>query len=457
MRSESSNGMTKNIVIIGAGISGLSLLYFLRKKYAGRSDVRITLLEKSGHAGGNIRTHSEEGALFEWGPNGFLSNQPVMLDLINELGLSGELTTARAQAKRRYILVNGVLHAFPLGPGGLIKFRPMTLRQKLRIFLEPFVAKGNDSQESLHGFVKRRFGLACAQYFADPMVSGIYGGNSEHLNAQAAFPKICEFEQTSGSVIKGMIASRKKSNGSLKTELRSFKGGMGTLIKALADACAQSVRLNEMVKEIIPASPYYLVVTDQDKYPADELYIATPAFAAAELIKHFDRDLTLALSAIEYAPIAVVGLLFEKTAFQSIPDGFGYLIPSSQNNKVLGVLAESNIFEGRAPKPQIMLRVMIGGARHPDCAKMGQDELTKMALDELNERFGLTQPPTAKFFVNYAKAIPQYETQYPLLKKKILQHLTALKGLFLFSNYLDGVSSNDCVKNAQLMASRSDM
>lgn len=449
--------MTKNIVIIGAGISGLSLLYFLKKKYAGRSDVLITLLEKNDHTGGNIRTQSEGGAVFECGPNGFLANQPVMLDLINELGLTGEMITARAEAKRRYVLVDGQLHAFPINPGQLFSFLPMRLSQKLRIFLEPFVAKGKDPQESLDGFVKRRFGHACAKYFADPMVSGIYGGNSEHLNAQASFPKVYEFEQTAGSVIKGMMASRRKSGGSLKAELRTFKSGMGTLIKALEDACAGTVRLNEAVREVIHAAPYYLVVTDQDKYPADELYMATPAFAAASLMRYFDEDLIRALSAIEYAPITVVGLLFDKNAFQTIPDGFGYLIPSSQNKKVLGVLAESNIFEGRAADTQILLRVMIGGSRHPQCAKMGKDELTQLALEEISERYGLTQSPAAKFFINYPKAIPQYETQYPMLKKRITQHLTSLKGLFLLSNYLDGVSSNDCVKNAQLLAGRSNV
>ena len=449
--------MTKNIVIIGAGISGLSLLYFLKKKYAGRSDVRITLLEKNDHAGGNIRTQSEGSAVFECGPNGFLANQPVMLDLISELGLIGELISARAEAKRRYVLIEDQLHAFPMNPAQLFGFRPMRLSQKLRIFLEPFVAKGNDPQESIYGFVKRRFGHACAKYFADPMVSGIYGGNSEYLNAACAFPKVYEYEQTSGSVIKGMMASKKKAGGSLKAELRTFKGGMGTLIKALADACAESVRLNEPVREIIHAAPYFLVVTDQDKYSADELYIATPAFAAAALLRYFDGDLIRALSAVEYAPIAVVGLLFEKTAFTNIPDGFGYLIPSSEQKRVLGVLTESNIFEGRAAESQVMLRVMIGGARHPQCAKMTQEELTEIALAEIKERYGVTEPPAGRFFINYSKAIPQYETQYPMLKKRILQHLTSIKGLFLLSNYLDGVSSNDCVKNARAAAHRSNL
>lgn len=446
--------MVKNIVIIGGGISGLSLLYFLRKKYSGRHDVRIVLLEKNAHAGGNIRTLNDHGALFECGPNGFLANQPVMIELVEELGLSGELISANAHAKKRFVLVNDALHPFPTDPLALFQFKPFSFFDKLRIFAEPFIPKGKDPQESIHQFVRRRFGSACAKYFADPMVSGIYGGHSEHLNVKAAFPKVYEFEQNSGSVIRGMMAN--KSGGKLKAGLKSFKNGMGVLMTSLSDACKDSIHLGETVRDVIAADPYYLVVTDQEKYPADALYICTPAFAAGSLLEKFNTDLSRALMSIEYAPVAVIGLLFKRTALNRIPEGFGYLIPSSENKKVLGVLVESNNFENRSSPEHILFRVMIGGVRNPDITAMSAEALTSMAADEIAKRYGVNEPPENQFMVVYPKAIPQYETQYPLLKNRIVSSLTSLKGLFLLSNYLDGVSANDCVKNAQSMSMQSD-
>lgn len=445
--------MNRTIVIVGGGISGLSLLYFLNKKYDQRSDVRIVLLEKNAYAGGNIRTILQDGVLFECGPNGFLANQPAMLDLIGELGLNEQLIAADASAKRRYIVVKNELHQVPTSLSGLFRFKPMTLRQKFRIFAEPFIVKGNDPDESFHHFMARRFGTAVAQILVDPMVSGIYGGRSDHLSVRSAFPKLYEHEQTCGSVIKGIMSSRKK--GGLKGELKSFKEGMGTLIKALIAAAGESLHVGEGVKEIINASPYSLVVTDQEKYAADELYLCAPAYAAGQLLEKFDHDLGNALKSVEYAPIAVIGLAFKREAFGRLPDGFGYLIPSSEKKSILGVLIESNIFSQRAGADAVMIRVMIGGIWHPECAGWTEERLVTMALEEIKERFSVTSDPVVQKVIRYDRAIPQYELQDLKLKARISTRLAQFKNIYLCSNYWNGVSMNDCVKNAKETADRS--
>ncbi len=439
--------MTKNIVIVGGGISGLSLLYFLKRKYAARNDVRITLLEKNDRPGGNIQTIEEDGCFFECGPNGFLANQPTTLDLVAELGLTADLITADSTAKKRYILVDQTLQAVPSNPFGLFGFKPMTLAEQLRVFAEPFIAKNTVPNEAVYDFAKRRFGVQAARYFVDPMVNGIYAGDSEFLSIEAAFPRIYQFEQRYGSVIRGMLASGGKNK--LNTALKSFRYGMGQLVHALADRSRDSIRTNEPVREIIRANAYYLVVTDQEKYPTDELYMCAPAFTTGVLLEPLHRDLGQALKSIDYAPLAVIGLLFERSAFKKIPDGFGYLVPSHEESPVLGVLIESNVFAGRAPQSQVLLRVMLGGSRHPECARKSADELTQMALHEIDLRYGVAAPPKARFFISYQHAIPQYETAYITLKSRIQKGLNTLPHLYLLANYLNGVAVNDCVRNAK--------
>jgi protoporphyrinogen/coproporphyrinogen III oxidase len=439
--------MTKNIVIIGGGISGLSLLYFLKRKYAARNDIKITLLEKSGRPGGNIQTQEEKGCFFECGPNGFLAQEPALLDLVSELGLMPDLITADAGAKKRYVLIDQVLQEVPSGPLGLFGFKPMTLGEQLRVFAEPFIAKSRVPNEAVYDFAKRRFGVQAARYFMDPMVSGIYAGDSEFLSIEAAFPRIYQLEQRYGSVIRGMLASGGKTK--FRSEMKSFRYGMGQLVNALVDRTRESIRLNEPVREIIRANAYYLVVTDQDKYPADELYMCTPAYAAGALIDGLHRDMAQALKSIDYAPLAVVGLVFERSAFNKAPEGFGYLVPSIEENPVLGVLIESNVFAGRAAPSQVLLRVMIGGSRNPECARKSTDELTTMALIEIGLRYGVTAQPKTRFCVSYQHAIPQYETAYIALKSRIQKGLITLPHLHLLANYLNGVAVNDCVRNAK--------
>ncbi|MBL8014232.1 MAG: protoporphyrinogen oxidase [Candidatus Omnitrophica bacterium] len=447
--------MAKTIVIIGAGISGLSLHYFLKKRYSNRPDVRIVLLEKNDGPGGNIRTLFKDNVLFECGPNGFLANQPATLSLIEDLGLTDQLVSADPSANRRYILVNGHLHQVPSNLGTLLKFKSMKLSEKLRIFWEPFVSKGNDPEESLDHFIRRRFGSACAKYLADPMVSGIYAGDSSHLSVQMAFPKVYEYEQKFGSVIKGLSGSRQDKI--MKGGLKSFQKGMGQLILGLAQAAGEALHINEPVRQVLHASPYYLVVTDHEKYAADELFICSPSYAAADLLHKLDSELALALKSIEYASISVVGLEFSKASFERICDGFGYLVPSFENSVVLGVLFESQIFQNRAPEKSLMVRVMIGGVRNPQCVQWSEEQLIQTACQELTDRFGIKEEPLKKFLIKYSKAIPQYETQGIKLKGRIHERLLRFDNLYLRSNYLDGVSLNECVKNSKELASRSNL
>ncbi len=443
-------GMNKNILIIGAGISGLSLLYFLKRKYAGQPEVKITLLEKEDHPGGNIQTLRENGSLIECGPNGFLANQPATLDLIESLGLSSDLIAADTSAQKRFVLIEGQLHRVPLDPLGLFGFAPMTFSEKLRVLAEPFIPKGKVANEVVYDFAKRRFGVKAARYFMDPMVSGIYAGDSEFLSIEAAFPRLYEFEQRSGSVVWGMINSKNR----IKGELKSFRQGMSHLIEALTREAQGMIKFNETVRQVVRANEYYVVVTDRDKYTADELFICTPAHVTGPLLEDLHVDLGRALCSIDYAPLAVATLLFEKAALRASPEGFGYLIPSSEDNPVLGVLIESNVFEGRAPEGHVLLRVMLGGSRNPECTRGSKEELMAIVLKEIDQRYGVEMTPCAQWLTTYARAIPQYEASYLTLKKRIRSGLTTLPKLHLLANYLDGVAVNDCIRNAKQITER---
>jgi len=359
--------------------------------------------------------------------------------------------TADASAKKRFVLVEQELHAIPSDPLGLFGFKPMTLGEKLRVFAEPFIPKGKESDEAVYDFAKRRFGVKAARYFMDPLVSGIYAGDSEFLSMEAAFPRIYGFEQTHGSVIRGMLASGGKR---MKADLTSFRKGMGQLVETLTARLQDHIHLNESVLEIVRAQQYYMVVTDRDKYAADELFICTPAYAAAEFLENIHTDLGRALKSIDYAPLAVAGLLFKKSAFKKIPEGFGYLVPLTEESAVLGTLVDSNVFEGRSPASHVLLRVMLGGSRNPECSRQSRDELLALAYKEIDQRYGVTASAQASFMVSYLKAIPQYETSYLTLKRRIEHGVEALPRLHLLANYLNGVAVNDCIRNAQKMAER---
>ncbi len=443
----------KNIIIIGGGISGLVTLHYLRGKYALREDVSIILLEASERLGGTIQTVTKDGFRFEAGANGFLSSKPETLNFIKELNLTSALCTAVSESKIRYLSVQNKLHKLPSSPVSFLGFDALSLKDRLRVPLEMFIPKGKDEDETVFEFGKRRLGENFSNLFLDAMVSGIYGGDAKRLNLKAAFPRIHEIEQTFGSLIRGMLKLR--TSPEPKGELTSFQNGMSQIIQTLAERYRNFIQTSQSVQHVERNQNQFIVRTIEKTFPADEIYCCTPAFVAAKIFEHLNAELSAALLGVEYAPIAVVGFGFAKKDLKKFPEGFGYLIPSKERKKVLGVLFDSNVFPNRAPQDSVFIRVMVGGMRHQEIATKSKDEIIAIAREEINLMVKPVAEPRAVFFSSWPKGIPQYNTGYLQLKEKIESETTKLSGVFLVSNYLNGVAFNDCIASAKRASEKS--
>lgn len=456
--------MKKQILIIGGGISGLTVLHYLKKRYAGNLDVQIQLLEKNETAGGTIKTIREDGFIFEAGPNGFLSSRAeTTFELIDDLGLQGSLISANQDSKIRFISVKNTLYRIPKNPLDFFSFELLSWRDKLRIPCEVLVPKGKNPDESVYDFGRRRLCENFSKIFLDCVVSGIYGGDAHRLSLKAAFPRIYEIEQTYGSLFKGMLhlgltqkrnRGEKKFNAQPKGTLTSFRGGMTELTEKLAATYADSIQTNAEVFSMTKEQRQFFVKTSRQSCYADEIFLCTPAYQAAEITKEINASLGSLFLRIDYVPLAVVGLGFRKSTFKTLPAGFGYLTPSSQKRNILGVLFDSNIYLQRSSEDCFLLRVMMGGARGPDIIEKPIEELIAIARSEIRSVFKIFDIPVFIKTVFWPKAIPQYNIGYLEIKEKIEQELAKINGLHLAANYLGGVSLNDCIRNAKLCVSK---
>ena len=262
--------MARQIIIIGGGLSGLTALHALSRKFHAAPDVHIRLLEKEPAVGGPIRTIRRNGVQFEAGPNGFLDSKPSVINLAKELGLENDLIASRTEAAVRYICVDGILHAVPMDPVSFFKFKPLSLRDKVRILSEVFVSRGNAEDETVAEFGTRRLGPNFTKYFLDPMISGIFAGDVEELSLRAAFPRMYELEQTHGSLFKAawrisLEKRRLKTSAAAgnptrgKSVLYSLKGGMGQLIETLQQRYEASIATSQGVLSLEPQGRGYAV------------------------------------------------------------------------------------------------------------------------------------------------------------------------------------------------------
>ena len=395
------------IAIVGGGISGLSLAYYLQ------NDFEVTVFEKD-KWGGKAYTQKVENYLFEEGVNGFLSNSPKTMELCKEIGINP--VKANENAKKRYIYDDKLIE-IPLKPLDFLKSDIMSFSGKLRILKEFFV-KPKCVEESVEEFATRRLGKEFMQKMMVPMLAGIYASTPEITSMNAAFPKLKKIECEYGSLFKGMM--KLKRGGQPSGELHSFEYGMSEFINRLKE----KTKANFIKKEI----------SDIDELKDfDKIVLATPAYESAKILQKYDK-LSNLLSKIDYNPVAIVGFDFETIK----PIGFGILTIKEQT---LGVLMDKYIFPNRNG-----IRVMAGGARFPEIKEMDEEEIIELAKKDIEKITGAKNPKIT-WLKLHKKAIPNYSLGHQNLIKKIFEEAKKA-GIILTGNAYKGVSFNDCIKNS---------
>src|SRR3989338_7892610 len=194
-----SHSSVPKVVILGAGVSGLSAAYELtRRMERERLKVDITVLEASQYVGGKVKTETAQGFIFEAGPDSFITAKPHALELISELGLSEQLLPTNPGPQTVYVYSAGRLRPVPegagLAPGRLWPFLSSGLfswKAKLRLACEPLVPRATgEPDESIAAFIRRRLGPEILEKMAGPMLGGIYAGDCENLSLQSTFPSL---------------------------------------------------------------------------------------------------------------------------------------------------------------------------------------------------------------------------------------------------------------------------
>lgn len=449
----------KIVVVIGAGISGLATAYLLHKK-----NFEVIVLEKNEVVGGSIETISENGFLFDRGPNSALETTPVIGYLVDELNLKEELIYANKQGNKRYILRNNQLHPLPMSPPAFLKTKLFSAKAKLRLFAEPFIGRSNDGYyQSIADFVTRRLGKEFLDYAINPFVAGVYAGKPEELSVKSAFPKLYALEENYGGLIIGTVKSirerRKRAEVSKQSaKMISFKEGMQTLPNAIADALGKRVLTSAVVKEIKKEETGHKVIFDLKgslkSIRCDAVLSTVPAYSAGKLFSEFDSGLEEHFNKIYYPPVLVYYLVYNKDIIKQPLDGFGFLIPSKEKKSFLGAIWSSVIFPNRVPDNKAAFTLFIGGSRNPEFVNENRDELLKKVRSEFEQLMQISSPPEQESHRFWELAIPQYNLGYIEHERYFDDFEKRNPGLFLSGNYRGGISVGDCIKNAELVAEK---
>jgi len=446
-------------LVIGAGIAGLVAAYRLHR--AGRA---VLLIESGDRAGGIIRSQDAEGFLLERGPNSFRGTHEL-LDLIDEVGLAGDLVAADPRAPA-YVYAGGALHAVPMSPPALIKTRLLSTAGKLRLLREPFVRPRREpGEESVASFVRRRLGPEVLERLVAPFVSGIYAGDPGQLSVQASFARLAALEVEGGSLLRGAWRAARRARAAGQTPARSlrpyrlcsFRGGLEQLPRALAAALGPSLLTGARVTRLSADGHFALTILHQGAehtHSAANLIVATPAAAAAALLRGLAPEVADLVAPIPYVGLASVPLAYRVGQVARRLDGFGFLAPRGEGLRALGSVWNSSLFPGRAPDGWALLTSFVGGATDPEAVALGDEELARIVHSDLRRALGVEGEPRRLPVTRWERAIPQYPLGHAARVAQIEAALGSRSGLHLVGNYLRGVSLGDCVLQAARAAEK---
>jgi len=460
----------KRIAIIGGGISGLSAAYTIEEKRQSGTPVEYVLFESSPRLGGVLVTDRVDGCLVEAGPDSFLTEKPWAADLCRKIGLDDQLIGSNDSERKTYIVARGKLVVMPDGLMFMVPtkimptvFSPLfSLRTKMRMAAEWFHPPHKASaDETVAEMVERHYGSEMVDLLADPLLSGVYGGEASQLSVRAVLPRFADMESKHGSLGRAMLAARKRMGTAPNVPARplfsSLKDGMQQMTDALvARLDANALRKSSLVQSVIPQDDAWTVSAGYQSDQFDAVIIATPTHAAAAVLQAADGNLARELGEIQYSSSVTVTLGYEEKVRRSLPPGFGFPVPRSEARRMLAATFVHNKFPHRAPENRAIVRCFLGGARDEQILESSEEEILEIVRRELRQIIGtaLDAEPLFARVYKWKSAMAQYSVGHLERLQRIEALRQKLPGLALAGNGYSGIGVPDCVRSGAEAASK---
>jgi oxygen-dependent protoporphyrinogen oxidase len=487
----------RRIAVIGGGTSGLAAAYTLARAREAGAPIEEVLIEANPWLGGVVRTETVDGFVIEAGPDSFLAEKPQAAAMARELGLGDDLMGSNDHARRTYILHRGRLLPLPDGLMFLVptRFWPMVttrllpLSTKLAAALELFYSppKSDRGDESVASFVQRHFGEAMVENIADPLLAGVYGGDSAALSVRSVLPRFWEMERQHGSLTRATLKAMRQRRAPAQLNNTSgansagtgiapprklplfmtLKGGLQQMTERLA-AQVEKYRIfvcrRVLAVEFAPGGPggaadscsrrFLIPCEGGQVLDADAVILAVPAYLAGGLLRSLDHHLSELLEGVPYSSSMTVSLGFDERARAALPAGFGFLVPRQEQRRMLACTFVHAKFDHRAPDGKAMLRCFLGGARDPEVLGLSDEDVVAVVRRELQEIMNFTAEPLLFRVHRWHASMAQYPVGHAGRVSAVEKRLQDLPGLYLAGNAYSGIGISDCIRTGKSAAEK---
>ncbi|WP_430787775.1 protoporphyrinogen oxidase [Virgibacillus flavescens] len=452
---------SKNIVIVGGGITGLSAAYYLQKEIREQNlPYQVKLVEASDRLGGIIRTEKKDGFTIERGPDSFLSRKTPAVKLAAEVGLDDQLV--RNSTGQAYILVKNKLHKIPRGfHMGIprtkrpLLFSPLfSIKGKMRTGLDYVLPKSKKKEDqSLGGFFRHRFGNELVDNLIDPLLSGIYSGDIDDMSLMATFPNFYQLEQKHGSLIKGLDKTLPKTTGSKKQNpgmFYSFKGGFESLVNGIEQRLEDNtVTLNTAVDHIEKKEHgYHLLLSNGEVFKADAVVMATQHLTLPKIFSQY--DFFHEFDSVPATSVANVAMAFDQSAIKKDIDGTGFLVAKNSDFRITACTWTHKKWPETTPAGNVLLRCYLGRPTDQDVVDLSDEEIKAIVLKDLSKIMKIDQEPKFSVITRWKNARPQYTVGHTERLANVRDAMDeALPGVYLAGSSYEGVGVPDCIDQGE--------
>ena len=441
-------------IIVGGGISGLASAYYLSKK-----GLSSTLIEAQPRLGGLIRTDLISNCQIEAGPDSYVSTKPEATALAEEIpNLKAGIIGTNDESRRIYLVNGGKL--VPM-PAGMVLMVPADMRAVLgsclfpdstrrRILEERFIKpKQRDQDISVADLVVDHFDRTMLETIAEPLLTGVYGGDAARLSAASVLPRFLEYERRYGSLIRAVRAEKKQTEhrGSL---FLSFQDGMQALTDGVYRASSGAVtRVTGEATRVTRQNGGWQVHIGNAKREAKFLVVAVPAHQAARLVSDSLSPLSDELAAIPYSSAITVVLGYARSSVTHPLDGFGFLVPRGERRRVAACTWINTKFPQRIAPGYAVLRAFVVDTDAEALITNADEEIVQVVRDEFTRLMGIDAEPVFSAVQRWPLSMPQYVVGHGARLQRLSALVKQEPGLYVVGNAYEGVGIPDCIRLAK--------
>jgi protoporphyrinogen oxidase len=388
--------MQNDVVVVGGGISGLSLAY-----YCVQAGLKTTLLEKGDATGGSFSSprYGAGGREFwlELGAHTCYSSYQNLLGIVESCGLMGSITP-RAKVP------------FSLYRDGQVKSLVSSLNLPELLLSAPKI------------FSLKKSGMSVKAYYSQIV------GEKNYRNVVGHFFNAVPSQVTDDFPADMMFKSREKRKDVLKNY--TFAEGLQSVARAITAGSGLNVfTASEIVSVREEKGLYIVAASDGSEYSAKALGLAVPSAEASRLLQKASPVIAAHLGLLKAATVDSVGVVVRKENLVLKP--------------VAALISPDDIFFSAVSRDTVPDDSFRGFAFH---FRPGLDEKVKMT--RICEVLGIGPSRIEKIFTRI-NTVPSLRLGHHQWLDKTGSLLGGKKNLLLTGNYFGGMAIEDCVSRSK--------